>query len=106
MRDNFEEHKDEQIHNYVNKLNNESRLTIPIKRTDGGTGKKQLQISGKMRQVWIVTKHKTRELGDYNGIKVKEVSVDDIIKVIATRLNLGVFEEEDLSAKLTLIERT
>lgn len=106
LRDNFEEHKDEQIRNYVNKLNNESQLTIPIKRTDGGAGKKQLQISGKMRQVWIITKHNTRELGDYNGIKVKEVSVHDIIKVIATRLNLGVFEEEDLSAKLTLIDRT
>lgn len=106
LRDNFEEHKDAQIRNYVNSLNNDSQLTITIKRADGGTSKKTQHISGKMRQVWIITRRNTRELGDYSGIKVKEVSVQDIVKVIATRLNLGIFEEEDLSAKLTLIDRT
>jgi cold shock CspA family protein len=106
LRDNFENYKEEQIRNYRNKLNNESQLTISVKRTDGGTTKKEMQISGKNRQVWIITKNKTREIGDYNGIKVKEVSINDIIKILSTKLSSGIFEEEDLSARLTLIDRT
>lgn len=106
LRNSFEEHKKEQIENYVNKLNNKSQLTIDIIRSDGGSGSKVLQISGKSRQVWIITRNKTRELNDYDGIKVKEVSFQDLIKVLATRLHSGIFEQEDLSAKLTLIDRT
>lgn len=105
LRENFEEHKKEQIENYVNKLNNKSQLTIDIKRDDGGVANKVLQISGKTKQVWIISKYKTRELNDYDGIKVKEVSVQDLIKLLKTRLYSSIFEQDELSGKLTLIDR-
>ncbi|WP_228038268.1 hypothetical protein [Nostoc sp. LEGE 12450] len=41
LRRNFDEHKKEQIENYVNKLKN-SQMTIDVRLTDGGGRKKTL----------------------------------------------------------------
>ncbi|WP_026104141.1 cold-shock protein [Anabaena sp. PCC 7108] len=105
LRNNFEEHKKEQIENYVNKLKN-SQITIDFRLTDGGVRKKTLQIQGKNCQVWIISKNITRELYDVDGIRVKEVSVQDLIKVFNKRLYSDAFEEDELSANLAVIDKS
>ncbi|MBD2663272.1 hypothetical protein B6N60_03136 [Richelia sinica FACHB-800] len=105
LRKNFEEHKKEQIENYVNKLKN-SQITIDVKITDGRIKKKTLQIQGKNRQVWIITQNQTREFYDVDGIRVKEVSIQDLLKVFNKRLHSDSFEEDELSANLAVIDKT
>ncbi|WP_227788888.1 MULTISPECIES: cold shock domain-containing protein [unclassified Nodularia (in: cyanobacteria)] len=105
LRNEFEEHKKEQIENYVNKLKN-SQITIDFRLTDGGVRKKTLQIQGKNCQVWIITKNNTRELYDVDGIRVKEVAVQDLMKVFNKRLYSDAFEENELSANLAVIDKS
>ncbi|WP_254921290.1 cold-shock protein [Nodularia sp. NIES-3585] len=105
LRNDFEEHKKEQIENYVNKLKN-SQITIDFRLTDGGVRKKTLQIQGKNCQVWIITKNNTRELYDVDGIRVKEVAVQDLMKVFNKRLYSDAFEEDELSANLAVIDKS
>ncbi|MDF5734128.1 MULTISPECIES: cold shock domain-containing protein [unclassified Nostoc] len=105
LRKNFDEHKKEQIENYVNKLKN-SQMTIDVRLTDGGGRKKTLQIQGKNRQVWIITQENTRELYDVDGIRIKEISVQDLIKIFNKRLYSDAFEEDELSAHLAVIDKT
>lgn len=104
LRKNFEEHKKEQIENYVNKLKN-SQITIDFRLTDGGVKRKTLQIQGKNRQVWIITLNNTRELFDVDGIRVKEVAVQDILKILHQKINSDVFEEDELSTSLAVIDK-
>ncbi|MDZ7995333.1 MAG: hypothetical protein RM022_010610 [Nostoc sp. EfeVER01] len=105
LRKNFDEYKKDQIENYVNKLKN-SQMTIDIRLTDGGGKKKTLQIQGKNRQVWIITQENTRELYDVDGIRIKEISVQDLIQIFNKRLYSDAFEEDDLSAHLAVIDKT
>ncbi|WP_373530187.1 hypothetical protein [Nostoc sp.] len=105
LRKNFDEHKKEQIENYVNKLKN-SQMTIDVRLTDGGGRKKTLQIQGKNRQVWIISQESTRELYDVDGIRIKEISVQDLIKILNKRLYSDAFEEDELSAHLAVIDKT
>ncbi|WP_323196767.1 cold-shock protein [Nodularia harveyana] len=105
LRNDFEEHKKEQIENYVNKLKN-SQITIDFRLTDGGVRKKTLQIHGKNCQVWIITKNLTRELYDVDGIRVKEVAIPDLMKVFNKRLYSDAFEEDELSANLAVIDKS
>jgi len=103
LRTYFEEFKEEQIDNYVNKLSNKSQLTVKIKKIDGGVGSKELQIKGKQRQVWIVTKGKTREIKDYDGIRVKEISIADLINVSIKRCKQLNYSEDILSSELFML---
>jgi|GEM_PF-399620 len=105
LRKNFDEHKKEQIENYVNKLKN-SQMTIDVRLTDGGGRKKTLQIQGKNRQVWIITQENTRELYDVDGIRIKEIAVQDLIQIFNKRLYSDAFEEDELSAHLAVIDKT
>jgi cold shock CspA family protein len=105
LRRNFDEHKKEQIENYVNKLKN-SQMTIDVRLTDGGGRKKTLQIQGKNRQVWIITRESTRELYDVDGIRIKEISVQNLIQIFNKRLYSDAFEEDELSAQLAVIDKT
>ncbi|WP_242049280.1 hypothetical protein [Aulosira sp. FACHB-615] len=105
LRQTFEDYKKEQIENYVNKLKN-SQITIDVRLTDGGSKKKTLQIQGKNRQVWIVTQIQSRELYDVDGIRVKEVSIKDILKIFTKKLYSDTFEEEDLSSYLAVIDKS
>ena len=103
LRECFEEFKEEQIENYVNKLSNKSQLTVKIKKADGGVGSKELKIKGKRGQVWIVTKGTTRELKDYDGIKVKEVSVQDLIEISIKRCKQLHYDIDFLSNELVIL---
>ncbi len=105
LRKNFDEHKREQIENYVNKLKN-SQMTIDVRLTDGGGRKKTLYIQGKNRQVWIITQENTRELYDVDGIRIKEISVQDLVQIFNKRLYSDAFEEDELSAQLAVIDKT
>jgi hypothetical protein len=105
LRSDFMNFKQEQIDNYVNKLNNRSQLTIETRRADGGVGSKTLQVSGKNKQVWIITRGQTRELQDIDGVKVKEIAVRELIGIANKRLRAFTYEQEDLSGALTLIAR-
>ncbi|MBW4487220.1 MAG: hypothetical protein KME12_05465 [Trichocoleus desertorum ATA4-8-CV12] len=100
LRDSFEEYKKDQIENYINKLSNKAQLTIETRRADGGRGSKTLQIQGKSRQVWIITKGNTRELLDFDGIKVKEVAIKDLITIATERCSELSYDAEYLSSKL------
>ena len=105
LRSDYMNFKQEQIDNYVNKLNNRSQLKIETRRADGGVGSKTLQVSGKNKQVWIITRGETRELQDIDGIKVKEIAVRELIAIADKRLRAFTYEQEDLSGALTLIDR-
>jgi cold shock CspA family protein len=105
LRNTFEEHKKEQIENYVNKLKN-SQITIDFRLTNGDIRKKTLQIQGKNCQVGIITKNNTRELYDVDGIRVKEVAVQDLMNVFNKRLYSDAFEEDELSANLAVIDKS
>lgn len=103
LRDSFEEYKKDQIENYVNKLSNKSQLTIETRRSDGGRGSKELQIQGKSRQVWIITRGSTREIRDYDGIKVKEVAIKDLIEIAMKRCQQLSYDADMLSTELFML---
>ncbi len=104
LRENYYEHKKDQIENYVGKLS-KSQITLDLRTADGGSRKKTLQIAGKSNHVWIVTRGKSLELSDYGGVKVKEVAVQDLLRVLRVKLMSDTFEEEDLASDLARIEK-
>lgn len=99
----FNEYKQEQIDNYVHKLNQKSQITLNVRKPDGGTAQKTISISGKKREVWIITKGATNELIDYDGIKVKEISVLDLAAVFSRRIKDSSYDIDRLSSDLTLL---
>ncbi len=103
LRDSFEEYKKDQIENYINKLRNKSQLTIEPRRSDGGQASKELEIQGKSRQVWIITRGSTREIRDYDGIKVKEVAIKDLIEIAVKRCKQLNYDEEVLFNELLML---
>ncbi|OUL35531.1 hypothetical protein BV372_10805 [Nostoc sp. T09] len=103
LRDSFEEYKKDQIENYINKLSNKSQLTIETRRADGGRGSKTLQIQGKSRQVWIITRGSTREILDFDGIKVKEIAVKDLIAIATKRCKQLSYDADILSNELLML---
>lgn len=105
LRQAFEGYKSDQIENYVNKLE-QSQLTFDLRSSNGATKtKKTVNINGKTKQVWIITKGKTREILDYSKIKVKEISVNDLIWLLQMKLNKDVIEEDDLALNLSGIDK-
>lgn len=103
LRHPFEDYKKEQIENYVNKLSNKSQLTIDTRRSDGGRNSKELQIQGKSRQVWIITRGCTREIRVYDEIKVKEIAVKDLIDIAMKRCKQLNYDADILSTELFML---
>nr|WP_290228161.1 hypothetical protein [Trichocoleus desertorum] len=103
LRSPFEEYKKDQIENYIHKLSNKSQLTIETRKADGGRGSKTLQIQGKSRQVWIITKGSTRELLVYDSIKVKEVAIKDLITITIEHCRELSYDAEHLSSNTNSI---
>lgn len=102
LRDNFETYKQTQIENYKNRLSQRTQLTFEFRKSDGGIGRKTVPLSGK-KQVWIITRGETRELEDFGGIKVKEIAVADLCKVLERRMRDIACDADRLSTDLTLI---
>ncbi|MFZ4557440.1 MAG: hypothetical protein ACOYN8_13845, partial [Pseudanabaena sp.] len=62
------------------------------------------------RQVWVITndlitQRQSRVLRKVDGIWIKEVSIQSLIKLFAKRLNSATFEEETLADELRLIDK-
>ncbi len=86
LRSNFKEFKKDQIENYINKLS-KSNIEFNIQKLDGSVApKKTFQIQEKVKQVWIITKGKSQELRDVDSIKVKEISIYDLLNVLSKRM--------------------
>jgi cold shock CspA family protein len=103
LRSSFQEHKKDQIENYVNKMEG-SQLSFDLRISDGKSRQKNLKIDGKSKQVWIITKNSSREITDYGNIKVKEVSVHNLVSLLKSKLDSDTIEEYDLANRLSTIE--
>ena len=105
LREQFEDFKKDQIENYVNKID-QSQISFELKKPNGSTYTKSVKIAGKNRQVWIITKGKSREISDYGNVKVKEIGINDLIWLFNIRIRSSVIEEEDLSSNfLSCLEK-
>ncbi|MCX8649489.1 hypothetical protein J3U21_08590 [Gilliamella sp. B2776] len=96
LKSDFESYKEEQIENYINKLNQKSQLTFNIKKIDGGITPKTMVLTGKNKQVWIVTKGESKEINDYDNVKVKEISIHDLCEIFKKRLSDMTYDNEKL----------
>ncbi|MDG6882413.1 Uncharacterised protein [Phocoenobacter uteri] len=103
LENDFYLKKKDQIENYLNKLNQKSQLTLSIIKSDGSESNKTIQISNLKKQVWIITRGKTQELEEFEGIKVKEISIDSLLKIFSNRLNSKDYNEDRLLSDLMLI---
>lgn len=103
LNSNFVEFKKDQIENYINKLNQKEQLTVDILKVDGSSKSKMFKLENTKRQVWIITRGKTREINDYDNIKVKEVSVFDLIELLATRIKDSSYDSDRLTSELILL---
>lgn len=103
LNHNFVEFKKDQIENYINKLNQKEQLTVDILKVDGSSSSKMFKIENKKRQVWIITRGKTREINDYDNIKVKEVSIWDLIEFISMRIKDSSYDMDRLTSELILL---
>jgi cold shock CspA family protein len=95
LKQEFEEIKQDQIENYVNKMR-QSSITIDVKTGDKTSLKQTHDIQSKTRQVWIITKNTTHDLQETEGVTVREVSVDDLVDLLEIKLNANNFKESDL----------
>lgn len=68
----------DQIENYIARLN-KTQITIDTKEISLNTTNN--------KQVWIITKNKTRIIKDSDNILVKEISLNDLIDVLEERLS-------------------
>ena len=74
----YQDYKKDQIENYIARLN-KTQITIDTKEISlNKTNNKQ---------VWIITKNKTRIIKDSDNILVKEISLNDLIDVLEERLS-------------------
>ena len=74
----YQDYKKDQIENYIARLN-KTQITIDTKEISLNTTNN--------KQVWIITKNKTRIIKDSDNILVKEISLIDLIDVLEERLS-------------------
>jgi len=103
LHQNFESFKEEQIENYINKLSQKSQITFDIQKLDGSNASKTLQISGKTKQVWIITQGESKELRDFDSIKIKEISIHDLMNTLSKRIKDPTYDVERLVNDLMFI---
>lgn len=103
LNSNFFEFKKDQIENYINKLSQKEQMTVDILKVDGSSMSKRFNIENKKRQVWIITRGKTREINDFDNIKVKEICVLDLIKLLSTRIKDSSYDLDRLTSELILL---
>jgi hypothetical protein len=89
-RGDIEQNKSEQINNYCNRLN-QGNMQISEMTTE--------EFYHHHKQVWIITQAKTRLIKIVNSIEVKEIAVQDIMKIYQERLTST---ENDLSLEMRL----
>ncbi|OCG22634.1 hypothetical protein A9G11_06955 [Gilliamella sp. wkB108] len=96
LQRDYESFKEEQIENYINKLSQKAQLTFNTKKSDGGITPKTIPLTGKSKQVWIITKGESKELSDFDNVKVKEISIYDLCEIYKKRLSDITYDNEKL----------
>jgi hypothetical protein len=86
---NFEESKAQQIENYCLQLKNNTRLSFKDREIPSN-----ITIQDKEKQVWIITRGSSRIIKRIDNIIVREVSVQDLINIYATRMKGNVSGDE------------
>ena len=104
LHDVFFEYKEEQINNFVGRIRDTSEITINIGKPDGSTYLKTFGTSkNDDKQIWIITRGISKIISDIDDIKVKEVSVYDLLALLETRSYEAVFNQASLAQELSLI---
>lgn len=85
----YKDYKKDQIENYINKLNR-TQITVDAKEIS-------LNINSN-KQVWIITKGKTKIIKDSDNILVKEIALNSLIDILEDRL--GNLKYDNLMTKL------
>jgi len=107
MKD-FDTPKGDQLNNYIDQISKDS---FTINKNNRNTGEIEHIIKmPQNRQVWVITndlitQRQSRVLRKVDGIWIKEVSIQSLIKLFAKRLNSATFEEETLADELRLIDK-
>ena len=107
LMQNFDTPKGDQLNNYIDQI---SRDSFTINKNNTHTGEIEHIIKmPENRQVWVITndlitQRKSRVLRKVDGIWIKEVSIQSLIKLFLKRLNSPTFEEETLADRLRMIE--
>lgn len=96
LQRDYESFQEEQIENYINKLSQKAQLTFNTKKSDGGITPKTIPLTGKSKQVWIITKGESKELSDFDNVKVKEISIYDLCEIYKKRLSDITYDNEKL----------
>ena len=92
LRGEFEGKKGVQIENYC------SQLTSGSLGYDGG----HIRVADCQKNVWVITRGKTRRITKVDSITVKEVSVADLIQIYQTRIDKNLNEDELVNALVSL----
>lgn len=85
----YKDYKKDQIENYISRLNR-TQITIDAKEMS-------LNVNSN-KQVWIITKGKTKVIKDSDNILVKEITLDSLIDILEERL--GNLKHDNLMTKL------
>ncbi len=107
LMQDFDTPKGDQLNNYIDQISKDS---FTINKNNKHTG--EIEYTIKMpqnRQVWVITndvitQRKSRVLKKVDGIWIKEVAIQSLIKLFLKRLNSPTFEEETLADRLRMIE--
>ena len=86
----IENHKNEQIHNYCNRLQ-QGNIELSGNITE--------EFFNHNKQVWIITQGITRQIKVVNSIEVKEISIEDIMVLYQERL-IKSLNDQSLELKL------
>jgi hypothetical protein len=93
LDDNFEVIKKDQIENFCSQI---SKNSISYKR-------KTINISGCKKQIWIITRKKSRLIEKKDDIEIKEISIFDLIEIYEERI-IGNFDIDELENELSKIK--
>jgi len=96
LRNDFETFKEQQIENFCNLM-----LEGVIQADENTTER----VARHYKQVWIITRRQSRTLktiGDFGHVLVKEVAVQDLIRLYFLRIHESIHEDE-LEARLRMI---
>lgn len=102
LQKNFETNKDWQMENFAKKLT-ESKLKIDVrKEIDGETlqTRHTFDLTNLDKQLWVITRGKTREIETLERITIKEVGIDSLLNLLRHRLTKNYFDETRLVKEL------
>lgn len=100
LKRDYQNQKKWQIENFVQQL---SGSKIEYKeRIDGKNIEQSIDLEGKEKQCWIITRgqHREDDKKRIGKVRIKEVTLDKLLALLETRLSQKYFDEEDLTKAL------